>query len=91
VALALAPVRRWTGPVARAWQMAPWERVRPHGRGAGDPLPVACAEVELVEHILDLLSVSARIDTAVLRSVRRLVSGTDLTVESDVCYHPDVT
>lgn len=77
-ALVLSPRSRWQRALAHAWRAQAWDRAP----GTGD-------SVQALEDLFVLLSPAIRIESGLLRDVRRLV-GADLGVELDAWRDPRV-
>ncbi len=87
VALVSAPRAVWPGSVGSLWQAVEWEY--PNGRGAATGRTAVESE-RLTEAVLCLASVAQRLETGLVRNLRRLAGG-DVGVEVALWRHEDVS
>ena len=88
-ALVPCPKARWDREAASAWAAEPWERARADAQApALEPEELAAR----ADHLLKLVSPSARTEPGLLRAVRHLLPRreADAGTEVDVWRHPDV-
>ncbi len=88
-ALVPVPTWRWQPEVTRIWSAYTWERATRGTRTSGAQRRMQQSQMQ-ARKILELASLSSRVEPGLLRELRLLFPGADVGAEADAWNHPDV-